>query len=236
MQEGPTEPVVTGQPVHPEIDKIKLKFEPWHCDKEPYGFVNFMESASAVIRSAKHGNELEDYLDVKLDRGTFQPMMVSSILENDPDFAEPVQVDQIGDPATTARRLFTTTPMTVRSVESLRAASQRADILPSAGSYFDLSAGALTLDRMLFSVLLTLVIGSKGVLVRCVKRQSYIQGMCLLHKHCDITRNDRITLAFDKVDSMKFSGDAQVWATMAIGRIHELFASQDPLLTTASPD
>ena len=217
--------VVSGQPVHPEIDKIKLKFEPWHCDKNPHDFVTFMESMSAVIRSVKHGNELEDYLDVKLERGTYQPMMISAILEADPDFEEP---DTVTDPDyATARRLFTSsTPTTVRSVESLRAASQKTDTLPSAGSYFKLSTGALNLDRMLFSVLLTLVIGSKAVLVRCVKRQSYIQGMCLLFKHCDITRNDRIAQAFEKIDAMKYSGDAQAWATMAIGRVRELFASQ----------
>lgn len=218
------------QNVTTEVDKIKIKFEVWHCDKDVNGFMEFMESTEAVVRSVKYGNEIEDYLDKKLDRLMYQATLISAIIEEDPDFAEPADVDATGDPTdpTTAqvtRKLFSS-PGTIRSVESLRAASQRTDTLPSAGSYFNLSPGALALDRMLYSVLRTLVIGSKAVLIRCIKRQSYIQGMCLLHRHCDITRNDRIAKAFDDVDKLSFKGDAQEWATTAISSVRELYASK----------
>ena len=68
------------------MDRLKLKFTTWYCDKEPYGFVEFMQATTAVMRSIDHGNEIEDYLDVKLDRARHVDMMVSSIMDGDPDF------------------------------------------------------------------------------------------------------------------------------------------------------
>ena len=68
------------------MDRLKLKFTTWYCDKEPYGFVEFMQATTAVMRSIDHGNEIEDYLDVKLDRARHVDMMVSSIIDDDPDF------------------------------------------------------------------------------------------------------------------------------------------------------
>ena len=91
------------------------------------------------------------------------------------------------------------------------APSQSSTVLPSAGSFYVLSDGAHNLDRMLFIVLCTLVIGSKSVLLDCTQDQSYIRGMCLLYKHCDISRNGRIHNAFNGMDSFRFKTSAQKW-------------------------
>ena len=208
-----------------DLDKLKLRFIEWLSDKDD--FVHWMRSVTAVVRSIRHGDELEDWLDVKLDRSTFQPMMVSAVITEDPDFAMPAQVDGIGDPLppeTVTRTLFDS-PRTVRSVQSLRATNQTA-ALPSAGSYYSLSTGARHLDRMLYSILRGLIKGSKAVLLDCTHIQSYVQGMCIIFKHCDINRNDRISRAFDGVDGLKYGGDAQMWATSCILKVRELFASK----------
>ena len=112
-----------------EVDRLKLKFEDWHSDKEPNGLLRFSQSMSSVILSLKHGAEVETYLDVKTDWKPYQAMMVSSIITDDPDFAT---VDAIGDPksknpSTVTRTLFSpnnsTRANTVRSIQSLRSAA-----------------------------------------------------------------------------------------------------------------
>ena len=69
-----------------EVDRLKLRFEDWFCDKEPYGLVPFMDSMSSVITSLRHGDEVEDFLDKNTDRRIFRSMMVSSLITDDPDF------------------------------------------------------------------------------------------------------------------------------------------------------
>ena len=211
-----------------DLSKLKLRFEVWMSDRDD--FRSWMTSVTAVVRSINHGSELEDWLDRKLERKAFQPMMVSAVITDDPDFARPT--DRIGDPIqadsepqTVTRSLFRETPRTVRSVQSLRQTNQTA-ALPSAGSYWGLSAAARHLDCMLYSILKSLVKGSKCVILDCVWDQSYVQGMCILSKHCDILRNDRIQRAFAGVDELKYQHDAQTWATQCIVKVRELFDSK----------
>ena len=59
-----------------DLDRLKLKFTPWHCDKDPYGFLSFVQSNTAVMRSLQHGADIENFLDIKLQRKTIQAMMV----------------------------------------------------------------------------------------------------------------------------------------------------------------
>ena len=209
------------------LDKLKLKFEPWFSDRDE--FTAWMNSVTAVVRSLKHGDELENWLDVKLDRGGFQAMMVSAIITDDPDFALPMSGAQPEasdpDPGTVTRTLFSETPRTVRSVHSLRTANLSAPAR-TAGSFYNLSVGAQNLDRLLYSIIRGLVKGSKSVLLECTQIQSYAQGMCLLQKHCEIARNDRIKCAFEALDGMKYKANAQEWASTCIKRTRELFASR----------
>ena len=104
--------------------------------------------------------------------------------------------------------------------------SQSTTILPSTGSYYALSTGARQPDVMMYSVLLCNVIGTKRCVIECVKEHSYIQVMCLLYKHCDITRNDRISRAFTGMVNIRFGGDAQAWATTCIMSHRELHDSK----------
>ena len=173
------------------MDRLKLKFTTWYCDKEPYGFVEFMQSTTAVMRSIDHGNEIEDYLDVKLDRARHVDMMVSSIIDDDPDFFDPTDGGDTGaNPSGASGETeassnnTTSSTSTVLTVETVQASqSQSSMILKSAGPYQNLSEGARNLDTMMYSVLITNVIGSKHVILECTNKPSYIQGMCLLYKH-----------------------------------------------------
>ena len=107
------------------MDRLKLKFTTWYCDKEPYGFVEFMQATTAVMRSIDHGNEIEDYLDVKLDRARHVDMMVSSIIDDDPDFFDPLDhldtktsgAPGEGDTSSTVTTRSTSTRGPVLSVE-----------------------------------------------------------------------------------------------------------------------
>ena len=182
-----------------DLDKLKLRYVPWYCDKEPYGFVIFMSNSAAVTRSLHHGTDIEDYLDIKLTRHMHPQMLISSVISDDPDFVMPSdhpemmqamfadgeEEEQSGDTDSMSNVTVTSGAIgrTVRSMDSLRRAqSQSTTALPSAGSYYSLSDGARKLDRMLFSILRTLIIGTKCVLLDCTQDQSYIQGMCLLYK------------------------------------------------------
>ena len=78
------------------LKRLKLRFEDWFCDKEPYGLVPFMASMSSVITSLRHCDEVEDFLDKKTDRRIFRAMMMSSLITDDPDFRLPL--GSIGDP------------------------------------------------------------------------------------------------------------------------------------------
>ena len=96
----------------------------------------------------------------------------------------------------------------------------------SKGSYFKLSDGARALDRMLYAVLRQLVKGSKSIILESCAWPSYIQGMCLLTKHCEINKINRIDQAFHGVDTLEQKDEAQTWATTAITRVQELLASR----------
>ena len=123
-----------------DLDRLKLKSNPWNSDKED--FTIWMMGVTAVVRSLRHGNEIEDWLDVKLDRDLHQAMMVSSLITDDPDFDIPEQMIRIIDeegstkqnttePQSVARSLFRDTPRTVRSVKSLRVAENATGTMKS---------------------------------------------------------------------------------------------------------
>lgn len=193
-------------------DRLKLKFTTWYCDKEPYGFVEFMQATTAVMRSIDHGNEVEDYLDIKLDRVRHVDMMVSSIIDDDPDFFDPtdgVNTDaNLSSASSNVATSGASTRGSVLSVETVQASqSQSSMILKSAGPYQNFSEGARALDLMMYSVLITNVIRSKHVILECTNKPSHIQGICLLYKHCDITRNHRISQAFANMDSLSYMAE-----------------------------
>ena len=73
--------------------------------------------------------------------------------------------------------------------------------LNSAGrSCWDMHESALKLDAFLFNVLRMSVKDDKKVMPECVQFPSYVQAICVLYKHFDISSNDRITGALDAMD------------------------------------
>jgi len=92
-------------------------------------------------------------------------------------------------------------------------------------NYWDLGAKALELDASLFNVLRTCVKGSKGIMLTCVQFPSYLQGMCVLYKHADLSKYDRITRALDGMDTLQWNGDVLAWQSDAMRMIKELLDS-----------
>ena len=78
---------------------------------------------------------------------------------------------------------------------------------------------------MLYSVLKMCVHGSKKILLDCVSFSSYIQGICIFTRYADISRNDKITRAFDAMDQISFNGNVTVWQADAVRAIRELLES-----------
>ena len=92
-------------------------------------------------------------------------------------------------------------------------------------NYFDLDLEARELDGTLFNVLRLAVKGAKNIMLDCVQFPSYVQGIIVLFRHADISKNDRITRAFESMDALSFNGDALVWQSEAMRKTRELFDS-----------
>jgi hypothetical protein len=204
------------------LDRFKLSQHTWDSDKHPARFYQFMTSMSAMVRSINHGAEVEDYLDKKLDRRRSEHLTVPSFISDDPDFAPmPTLPDEDEDPPSSAA----STSLGTESNTTIGSAA-----LGSAGSYWSLSEEARQLDAMLYSILQMSVTGSKNILITCCGGVSYIKAMCVLSRHSDISRNDRMTKAFTVMDDLKFSGDVRVWQTDAVSAIRELLDSQASIM------
>lgn len=95
----------------------------------------------------------------------------------------------------------------------------------SAGSYWDLPKDVLALDAVLYNVLKMCVNGFKRILLDCVSFPSYIQGICVLYRHADISCTYRITQAFEGMDKLSYDGDVTTWLSSTLGTVRELFYS-----------
>ena len=99
-------------------------------------------------------------------------------------------------------------------------------LAPAARKFKELQKEARQLDAVLYNVLKLNVKGSKSSLLSCVMYPSYVQAICVLHKHIDISRNDRETKAFMALDKLEFKGDVQVYQITAMKLIQELLDSK----------
>ena len=201
------------------LDRYKLSSEQWDSDKDPEGFPSFMYTMSAMVRAIAHGNELENFIDRKLDRARGQSVTIPSFLLDDPDFgANP-------EDAAEAEGAEESTTDTSASVSSGNTTMGSVSLHPAGSSYWALSSECRDLDGMLHSVLKMSIKGSKKVLLECVQFPSYIQAICVLYRHSDISRNDRITRAFDVVDQLSFNGDVTVWQADVVKAVREILDS-----------
>ena len=182
--------------------------------------MDFMFIMSAMVRAIDYGPVLEDFLDVKLERNAGRISTVPSFLDDDPDFqmgnAQNFEPDNASFSVSVA-------PEDVEDDDDDNEVSiglQKANT-----NYWDLPKEARALDALLYNVLKMNVKGGKRVLIECVTMASYVMSMIVLYRHADISRNDRITRAFDMMDSLSFDGDVSTWQVQAVKRIRELFSS-----------
>ena len=212
------------------LDKYKLSSVTWDSDKEPGKFVNFMMLMSAMVRAISHGSAIEDFLDKKLGRKKHIAVSTPSFLTEDPEFRRPAEIDDDEGYDTDSvqnQPSLGGSPLQ-RRIDASRASgatSSRSTLQEAGSSYWELGDEVLALDATLYNVLKMSVKGGKSILLDCVQWPSYIQAMCILYKHSDISKNDRITRAFNTMDKLTYNGDVQVWQADAMSSVRELFES-----------
>lgn len=203
------------------LDKFKINAVVWDSDKEPSKFTTWLDTMSSIVRSMEHGPALESFLDHKLERRRHQCATIPSFLASDPDFDMDDDTDAERGANTHARQCdedeepHDSDPSGSGSVSAFQ--------MHSAGTpYKGLSKESRTLDSMLYNVLRVNVKGSKNALLSCVKFPSYVQAICVLYKHMDISRNDRKLRALEAADRLTYKGDVQVYMVDAVRIIREL--------------
>ena len=238
------------------LKDIKLASYIWDSDKSPHGFAKFMDNWSSIVSSVQGGDELERFLDGKLERARSSKALVPSFIANDPDFDEPgssstarntmaAGIPTVGatapQPANATPNMDTTQATTDLPDEdgdgdnASKASAPSMTTGQTHGANFRLKAAHVTysalpvasrqLDRQLYSMLKVSVKGSKHHLLRNVSFPSYVQGMCILHSHCQLSHNQRKTAAFTAMEQLKFKTDVHDWEVETISSIQELLDS-----------
>ena len=219
------------------LEKFRLSQVSWDSDKDPGKFMEFMYLMSSLVRATAHGHVLEDYLDAKLGRCKFHQVTTPGFLSEDPEFRRPESPHEEEDEdsvnssplaarirAQAARSEARESPSSPGGQAST-SASGSAKLNHIGMNYFDLDLEARELDGTLFNVLRLAVKGAKNIMLDCVQFPSYVQGIIVLFRHADISKNDRITRAFESMDALSFNGDALVWQSEAMRKTRELFDS-----------
>ena len=211
------------------LDKYKLTQNTWDSDVHPERLLLFVTNMGSMVRAILHGPILEDYITIKIGRNTRSHVTTPSFLALDPDFAPPLdstKSEEDGDAS-------------VSNIPSGSADDDSSSINPSAavshsmgsqtlnvaGSYYELSQEARDLDSLLYNVLRMCVKGAKSVLLECVQFPSYVQGIIVLMRHHDISRNDRVTQAFIAMDQLNYNGDVCAWQAQTVQAVRELYDS-----------
>ena len=96
-------------------------------------------------------------------------------------------------------------------VDSLRTGVSKRALLKAPNSYMELSEASRTLDVLLYNVLRMVVKGSKAALLMCVMAPSYVQAVCVLVNHMDISKYDRITRSIFNLDQLTYVGDVHTF-------------------------
>ena len=77
------------------LDRIKVDIAPWDSAKNPHGFFEWIGHFSSVVKSTEPGMELEDFIDVKVGRTSYDVNFAPSWVAEDPDFN--FQLDEESD-------------------------------------------------------------------------------------------------------------------------------------------
>jgi hypothetical protein len=239
-----------------QLERLKLSATVWESDKDPTGFNQWLDTVSALVRATEDGEPLEDFIQHKTGRVTFQRGNVPSFLLEDDDFND-------DDPIASDRSSFTTRdtrdPTTSDTVDpndvplsalfppasplARRAAARstvtrlfpgssatpgvgRRDLQKAPTAYRDLPDRSKQLDRLLYNVLKMIVKGSKASMLDCVMKPSYVQGVIVLINHMDISKFDRITAAIFRMDRLQYNGDVHAFQIEATQAFKEVTACQ----------
>ena len=160
-----------------QLDKFKLTALTWDSDKDPNGFVEFMNTLSSLVRATEHGPPLEDFLDHKLDRCRMMRVIIPSFIVEDEDFRvdpepSPRRHAEVASDGEEDAQDFGTAETKSRS------GTASAFVLKSAPTPLRaMTAQTRALDQMLYNVLKMNVKGSKAALLQCVQAPSYVQGI-----------------------------------------------------------
>ena len=155
------------------IDKFKLNAVTWDSDKDPNGFSKFMDTISSMVRATEHGPPLEDFLDRKLSRHKSRHVTVPSFISGDADFAAPVPlVEPLQAPDAEAQQQQEEEEENV--VQDAQSGASAFSLDQASTPYAALPERSISLDTLLYNVLVMNVKGTKKSLLRCVTFPSYM--------------------------------------------------------------
>jgi len=208
-----------------DVEKLRLSSITWESDTNEEGFYIYIEDFGAMARAIKCGCELEDMLDSKLRRAKTFSQSVPSFLLDDPDFmiaSAPAprassEEDADGDSASN-----TAMPKSPGISTSSAASGSHFTLGVHHTAYQDLSDGAKSLDAMLYNILKMSIKGSKQALLKSVTFPSYVQAVCVLAKHMGISRMKRIMAAFNRMDTLQYTGDTTLFQSQFLAAKREL--------------
>ena len=81
------------------FEKFKLTAVTWESDKNPNGFLEWIESISSVVRTTPFGAQLEQFIDELTGRNEYRTVTVPSCILDNPDFDLPVVQNTTTAPA-----------------------------------------------------------------------------------------------------------------------------------------
>jgi len=218
-----------------DIEKFKLGSLSWDGDKNEEEFYIFLENFGSMVRSTKHGFELEDMVDSKLRRPKLSLGSVPSFLSDDPDFGVLPSggMGAVGSPPSVnigevdgAGEAEGSLHSAVSGGPAASATTGHFTLGLHHTKYANLSDEAKKLDAVLYNVLKMSIKGSKQGLLSCVTFPSYVQAVCVLVKHMGISRMSRIMVAFNKLDQLQFTGDTLQFQSLFLAVKRELDNTQ----------
>ena len=233
-------------------DRIKLGLTTWDSDKDPNGFANWSSNVASIVKSTKHGLDLQRFLDRKLGRDVISSAIVPSFLMLDADFAPleakpkdaPKDESKLETPRKDpkAKKALDPVKSPFSGMSGAAPSAQRIDMSSgkaktsdsdASTSYFALAQEARDLDALMYNVLKIHIKGSKKDLLDSVKFESYVQAIMILEKHVEISQSNRKTKALSDLEALDFKGDVQTWQIDVIKRIKELIESRVTLMDFA---
>lgn len=202
------------------LEHLKLTAQSWDSDKNIPPFPRWANGLSSLVRATKNGEVLEGLIDIKVDRVSNHHVATPSFISEDPDFALSIEHQNL---------LNSTVSPPEGDSASVSSNATSAFQLPAAPEHLRMSQMPIEViqhDRVLFNILRVNVKGSKATLLDLVSSPSYVQAMCILYKHHEISRNDRKVQAFKAMDALQYKGDVHKYQIESMDAVREVFDSK----------